>query len=142
MVMGTDFALTGSYSVVACISSLVPFFLVNDLLLLNQFPDVDADTCVGRRHMPISIGRKKAAWVYGFILIAAYVPILAGYALGVLPLWSLLGLGTIFLAGITTRGVVHYAEDIPGLIPYMTRNVIINIVTPVLLAVGLFVHQG
>ena len=142
MVMGTDFALTGSYSVVACISSLVPFFLVNDLLLLNQFPDVEADTCVGRRHLPISIGRKKAAWVFVFVLMAAYVPILTGYALGVLPLWSLLGLGTVFLAGITIRGVLRYAEDIPMLIPHMTRNVIINIVTPVLLAVGLFIHQG
>lgn len=142
MVMGTDFALTGSYSVVAFIASLVPFFLVNDLLLLNQFPDVGADTSVGRKHLPISIGRRKAAWVYAFVLIAAYVPILAGYALGEFPVWSLLGLGTIFLAGITIRGVVHYADDIPGLLPYMTRNVIINIATPVLLAVGLFLQQG
>ena len=142
MVMGTDFALTGSYSKVAFIASLVPFFLVNDLLLLNQFPDVEADTCVGRRHLPITIGREKAAWVYAFVLIAAYVPIVAGYALGALPLWSLLGLGTIFLAGITIRGVVRYAQNLPELIPYMTRNVIINIATPVLVALGLFVHQG
>ena len=39
MVMGTHFALTGEYPWTAFVASLVPFFLVNDLLLLNQFPD-------------------------------------------------------------------------------------------------------
>lgn len=41
MVMGTHFALTGEYSATAGLASLVPFFLVSDLLLLNQFPDVE-----------------------------------------------------------------------------------------------------
>jgi 1,4-dihydroxy-2-naphthoate octaprenyltransferase len=47
MVMGTDFVLTGTYSWSSFIASLVPFFLVSDLLLLNQFPDVEADRTVG-----------------------------------------------------------------------------------------------
>jgi 1,4-dihydroxy-2-naphthoate octaprenyltransferase len=42
MVMGTDFVLTGEYSWTAFIASLIPFFLVSNLLLLNQFPDVEA----------------------------------------------------------------------------------------------------
>lgn len=142
MVMGTDFALTGSYSWVAFVVSLVPFFLVSDLLLLNQFPDVEADATVGRWHLPIVLGRKACARLYAGILVASYVPILAGYALGMLPVWSLLGLGTVFLAGATIRGVVRYADEIPRLIPYMAKNVIINIATPVLLAVGLFLHKG
>jgi 1,4-dihydroxy-2-naphthoate octaprenyltransferase len=36
MVMGTAFALTGTYTWTAFVASLVPFFLVSDLLLLNQ----------------------------------------------------------------------------------------------------------
>lgn len=35
MVMGTDYVLTGSYSWTAFVASLIPFFLVSNLLLLN-----------------------------------------------------------------------------------------------------------
>lgn len=141
MVMGTNFALTGTYSSIAFVVSLVPFFLVNNLLLLNQFPDVEADTSVGRWHLPIAVGRRACARVYAVILAMAYVPILAGYAVGMLPAWSLLGLGTAFLAVVTVRGVIHNAEEIPRLIPYMAQNVIINIATPVLVAAGLFIRH-
>ena len=50
MVVGTHYVLTGAYALEAWISSLVPFFLVSNLLLLNQFPDIEADQEVGRRH--------------------------------------------------------------------------------------------
>ena len=52
MVLGTHFVLTGSYSWTAFAASLVPGFLVSDLLLLNQFPDVEADKTVGRKYLP------------------------------------------------------------------------------------------
>ena len=141
MVMGTDFVLTGSYSWTSFVASLVPFFLVSDLLLLNQFPDVEADKWVGRKHLPIAIGRKASVKVYVVFLAATYVPIILGYLSGILPLEGFLALASIVLAIPTVRGVARYADDIPKLIPYMGRNVIINILTPVLLAIGLFIGR-
>ncbi len=141
MVVGTDFVLTGSYSWTALIASLVPFFLVNNLLLLNQFPDVEADKKIGRCHLPIVIGKKASVKVYSAFLAAAYGSIILGYLGGVLPLSSLVALASIFLAVTTVQGVARHADDIPKLIPYMGRNVIINILTPVLLAIGLFVDR-
>lgn len=141
MVMGTDFVLTGSYSWTSFVASLVPFFLVSDLLLLNQFPDVEADKWVGRKHLPIAIGRKASAKVYGVFLAATYMAIILGYISGTLPLEGFLALASIVLAVPTVRGVTRYADDIPKLIPYMGRNVIINILTPVLLAIGLFIGR-
>lgn len=138
MVMGTDFVLTGHYSWAAAMASLVPFFLVNDLLLLNQFPDVEADRQIGRKHLLIRIGRPAGAKVYVAFLILTYVSILAGYFSGALPWGALLGLITLVLAVPVMRGVVCHADDIPGLIPYMIKNVILNIATPVLVALGLF----
>jgi 1,4-dihydroxy-2-naphthoate octaprenyltransferase len=35
-------------------------------------------------------------------------------------------------------GACRRADDIPNLIPFMAQNVLLNIVTPVLVAVGLF----
>ena len=141
MVMGTHFVLAGSYSWSAFVASLVPFFLVSNLLLLNQFPDVEADRGVGRRHLPIVIGRKASVWVYGGFLAATYVAILVGFLAGLFPWPGLLGLATVPLAVGTTRGAARFAQEIPNLIPYMGRNVIITILTPVLLAIGLFIGR-
>ena len=141
MVMGTDFMLTGHYSWMAAMASMAPFFLVNDLLLLNQFPDVDADRQFGRDHLLLRIGRQSGAVVYNIFLILAYVSIIAGCLLKILPWGTLLGLVTLILAVPVMRGVVRYADDIPGLIPFMVKNVIINISTPVLMAVGIFLSR-
>ncbi|HYA02527.1 MAG TPA: prenyltransferase [Syntrophobacteria bacterium] len=141
MVMGTHFVLAGSYSWSAFVASLLPFFLVSNLLLLNQFPDVEADDGVGRRHLPIVIGRKASVWVYGGFLAATYLAIVIGVLAGMFPRTGLLALATVPLAVITTRGAARFAEDIPRLIPYMGRNVVITILTPVLLALGLFIGR-
>ena len=139
MVMGTHFALTGQYSWTAFVASLTPFFLVSDLLLLNQFPDVEADRTVGRRHYPILIGRRKSSLIYGAFLAGAYLAIIAGVLLQLLPTWALLGLLTIVLAIPAARTAYIMADDPPHLAPAMGQNVLINILTPTLMAVGLFV---
>lgn len=139
MVMGTDFVLTGSYSWTAFIASLVPFFLVSDLLLLNQFPDVEADESVGRRHYPILIGRKASSVIYGAFLLSTYLSIVAGWALGLLPAWALLGLITLVIAVPTALNAYRYADNLEKLVPSMGMNVLLTVATPILTAVGLFI---
>jgi len=141
MVMGTDFVLSGGYSWTSFLASLVPFFLVSDLLLLNQFPDVEADRGAGRHHFPIAIGRKASVTLYVLFLVSTYATIVMGYLVGQLPVEGLLALASIIVAIPTVRGVARFAEDIPRLIPYMGRNVVVIILTPVLLAIGLFISN-
>ena len=138
MVMGTSFALTGQYSWTAFVASLVPFFLVNNLLLLNQFPDVEADRSIGRKHFPVVIGRRASSWIYIAFLILTYTSIAGGVLVNLLPAWALLGLLTLPLAVGAGRGAHRRAEDISNLVPFMVQNVLLNIVTPVLMAIGLF----
>jgi 1,4-dihydroxy-2-naphthoate octaprenyltransferase len=139
MVICTHFALTGHYSWIAFVASLVPFFLVNDLLLLNQFPDVEADRSVGRRHFPILLGRRVSGYIYIAFLLMAYMVIVLGVIFGFLPYFSLLGLLTLVLAVPVIRRVMLYSENIPNLMPALGRNVLINLLTPVLVALGLFI---
>lgn len=139
MVMGTHVSLTGSYSWMSFIASLVPTFLVSDLLLLNQFPDVSADKSIGRKHFPITIGRQASAKLYGLLLLLAYLSILIGVLLGLLPPFSLLSLLTVILAWKAFRGASKNADNIPALIPSMGLNVVINLTAPMLLALGLFI---
>jgi 1,4-dihydroxy-2-naphthoate octaprenyltransferase len=139
MVMGTHFALTGHYSWTAFVASLVPFFLVSDLLLLNQFPDVEADRTVGRRHFPLAVSRPASSLLYSAFLALTYLSIIVGVLLGTLSTVSLIGLGTIVIAVPLAIGVIRNAEDIKKLVPYMGLNVVVNLATPVLVAIGLLV---
>jgi 1,4-dihydroxy-2-naphthoate octaprenyltransferase len=139
MVMGTDFVLTGHYSWTAFFASLVPFFLVSNLLLLNQFPDAEADSTVGRRHYPITIGRKRSSIIYGAFVAGAYLAIIVGWLIGVLPAASLLALLTLYVGVRCVIGAYRYADQMDKLIPYLAQNVILNITLPLLTAIGLLI---
>jgi 1,4-dihydroxy-2-naphthoate octaprenyltransferase len=139
MVMGTYFALTGQYSWTALFASLVPLFLVSDLLLLNQFPDVEADRTIGRRHIPILLGRRTGSLLYVLFLFLAFGSIILGVGWGYLPKAALLGLLTLLIAVPVGINVFRYAENLEKLMPSMGLNVIINILTPILVAVGLLI---
>lgn len=139
MVMGTNFALTGNYTWTAFVTSLVPTFLVSDLLLLNQFPDVEADQTVGRKHYPIAVGRQTSSLIYAALLFLAYLSIVVGVLLGLLPVASLLGLLSLVVAVPTAVGVYRYAENLEKLVPYLGLNVLLTVATPVLVAIGLLV---
>ncbi len=141
MVIGTSFVLTGGYTWTAFVASLVPFFLVNNLLLLNQFPDVEADRRAGRRHLPIIMGRRVSSLVYGAFLLLAYVTIVLGVASGYLPMLSLIGLFTLVIAVPTAVRVYQHADDIKALMPALVANVAINILTPLLMASGMAITE-
>jgi 1,4-dihydroxy-2-naphthoate octaprenyltransferase len=138
MVLGTYFVLTGTYSWPAFFASLVPFWLINLMLIINQFPDMEADWSVGRRNYVIILGPKRASLIYGAMVWATYLSIVVGWALGQLPLGALLGLLTFPLAVQITLGAYRHADDMESLIPVMAKNVQFCLITPALMAVGIF----
>jgi len=139
MIMGTNFVITGHYSLASFVASAVSFFLVNDLLLLNQFPDVEADKTVGRRHLPIAVGIKASVKIYILFLGSAYLAVVLGWLFQSLPFESLITLASAILAAPIIYGVLKYAGNIPKLAPYMGMNVALNIIMPVLLAIGFII---
>ena len=139
MVMGTHFVLTGRYEWVAFWASLVPGFLVSNLLLINQFPDVEADRSVNRRHLPIVIGREASSYVYALLSLSAFFLVVTATILGLFPPGTLLVLLPLPLAIVTIRGIIRNAENVNALIPFLGKNVIYTLATPSLLGVGLLV---
>lgn len=136
MVAGTAVALTGRHLAPAWAASLVPLALVSGLLLLNQFPDVDADRAVGRRHLPALRGRAWAARLLVGLLAAAFAALVAAVAAGVLPRGSLLALAALPLAVSVARGAVRHADAPRALPPVMARNVALVLLVPLLMAGG------
>ncbi len=137
MVVGSSLALGGHFSRVAAFASLPPLFLVSELLLLNQFPDVEADRQVGRRHLPIVLGRRRSAVLFGALLAMAYAAIAIGVGAGAEPRLCLLGLLTVPAGAHLAMRVRRHADDPERLIPCMGLNVALIHVTLLLLAIGL-----
>lgn len=137
MVMGTSFVVTGHYSQGAFVASLVPLFLVSGLLLLNQFPDVEADRSVGRRNLPIRIGRRASSLVYAGLLAGAFGSIVLGMASGYLPASAALGLLPGLGAPLLAARVHRNADDMELLVPLLGWNVGLTLATPLLLGIGL-----
>jgi 1,4-dihydroxy-2-naphthoate octaprenyltransferase len=142
MVMGSALAASGSFSWTAAAASLVPFFLVSNLLLLNQFPDVAADRSVGRDNLPVSAGLAASLRVYGLFWLLTYASLSAAWAAGVLPVAALAALATAPGAWYLYRGVAARVRtspvpDTPSLVPFLGLNVALTLATPGLLALGL-----
>lgn len=139
MVVGTHFALTGEYSLLAAYLSLIPFFLVNNLLLLNQFPDIEADRRVGRVHFPIAYGIRASTWMYGGFLLAAFLLLLAGIVRGNIPVLGAIALIPMAAGAMAFLGALRFGDDTRRLLSYMGLNVIAAVVTPLVLGVALII---
>jgi len=141
MVMGTDLVLGGGASASGFAASLVPFFLVSNLLLLNQFPDRTADRAAGRRNVVTEYGLRSGAWIYTVFQAGAYLSVVTAVSLRILPPLSLLALLTVPLAIRTSLGAFRDARSAARLLPALGLNVVINLATPLLLAVGLVLSR-
>jgi len=112
---------------------------VNNLLLLNQYPDIQADIRVGRNHFPIVYGVNASNMVYGIFLMITITAILTYIVLGILPVLSLIAFIPMPLAFYALYGAIEHKGEI-GLYPqYLGANVAVTIVVPILLAVSIIV---
>ena len=137
MVAGTQFVLQGQYTALSWLVAVVPFFLVNNLLLLNQYPDIKADANAGRNHFPIAYGVNRSNMVYGFFTLAT-AAIIIGYVLtGLLPVFSLIALLPMPLAFFSLYGAVKHGEAIGKFPQYLGANVAVTILTTLLLGISL-----
>jgi 1,4-dihydroxy-2-naphthoate octaprenyltransferase len=134
-VLGTYFIQTTFYTFPAYIAAVPSGILVHNLLLLNEFPDAEADSKAGRKTLPIAIGKKGAWLVYSLLTIAVYLWIIGWVIVGAMPLFSLLALLTLPLAIKAIRGARKH-QDMSQLVPAMANNVLVVLLTQLLLGVG------
>jgi 1,4-dihydroxy-2-naphthoate octaprenyltransferase len=133
MVLGAHVALSGMLSLTAVFASLVPFFQVNNLLLLNQFPDIDADREVGRYHFPIAFGVENAVRIYALFQLCAALTIVIAVATAVFPDLALLALLPMLPTVLSWHGARELGKKVSAKPQYMALNVVANILTPVVL---------
>lgn len=141
IVAGINIALTGTVSWKAVMVSLIPFFLVNNLLLMNQLPDLEADYSVGRKNMVIIYGKKASMRIYKLFMICTFMVIIISAFLKIIPLLSLSGLVPLIIALIKVEGEKGVLERHSSLTSLLSTNAFTVIVTPSLIAAGLFLNS-
>jgi len=137
-VLGTYFVQTGRYSAEAVVASLTPGFLTANLLLLNEFPDVEADKKGGRYNLVIALGPKTAGRLYAGLMALTYLSIICGVVLKLMPPASLIGLASMPFAFKAISVTFKHYDNIQKLIPALKANVITVLGTNALVAIGYF----
>ncbi len=142
VVIGTYIALTGSYSVSigqlvpteVWLISIPPGILTALLLLLNEFPDMEADKQGGRNHLLIRFGRNTGAYIYAGGAIFTYLVIVLLPILGISSWWIYIALIPLPLVFNNIRTTLKYSNNMAKLIPALGGNVIAILTTDLLLA--------
>jgi len=134
-VLGMYFVQTTAYTLPAIVACIPSGILVHNLLLLNEFPDTEADRKAGRKTLPIIIGQAKASIVYSVLTVVVYLWIIGGVATGQMPPFSLIALLTLPLAIKAIQGALKH-QDMSKLVPAMGNNVLVVLLTQLLLGIG------
>ncbi|WP_041737137.1 prenyltransferase [Colwellia psychrerythraea] len=139
MVVGTHIVLTLDYSLLVWLVSLIPFLLINNLLLLNQYPDMKADASVGRKTFPLAFGIKRSNQVYGVFMLLTYSLILLYVVMGILPNMGLIALVPMPLSVFAWIGAIKHKENIGDFQQHLGANVAATIITPFLLGLSILI---
>ena len=134
-VLGTYFVQTTAYTLPAVVACIPSGILVHNLLLLNEFPDAEADGKAGRKTLPIVMGKAKAGIVYSVLTLVVYLWIIGGVVAGQMPAFSLLALLTLPLAIKAIQGALK-PQQMDKLVPAMANNVLVVLLTQLLLGIG------
>ena len=145
-ILGLYFVQAGRYDWIVLIASVPSGILVHNLLLLNEFPDVEADRKGGRKTTPVVYGLEGAGKLFRIATILVYIWIIgcviATLITGttVMPVYCLIALLTLPFAIKAMKGSREY-DDINKLVPALGSNVQFILITQILLGVGYILER-
>jgi 1,4-dihydroxy-2-naphthoate octaprenyltransferase len=140
VVLGTYYAQSGTLTPAVVWLSIPPGILTALLLLLNEFPDVEADRQGGRRHLVIVLGLRRAAFLYTAALAVNYSILLWGVVRGIFPATVLITLLTLPLAFRAVRGAFRFGGSVEKIVPALGANVGLVLGTNLLISIAYFVQ--
>jgi 1,4-dihydroxy-2-naphthoate polyprenyltransferase len=115
------------------VASLPIALLVTLILYVNEIPDRRGDARAGKRTLPVRFPESTIIAGYVAAAAAAYVILVAGVAVGILPIPALLALLTIPLARQVAMGLRPNYDNPYGLMSIMGVNVKVHLYAGLLL---------
>jgi 1,4-dihydroxy-2-naphthoate polyprenyltransferase len=134
MLLGAYVVQTGgTLSWEPVVVSIPVALLVALILYVNEIPDRRGDAHAGKRTLPVRFGPDAVILGYDVTAAAAYSTLVAGVALGVLPIPTLLALLTIPLAYRVHKGLRPNYDNPYGLMAVMAVNIQVHLLAGILL---------
>ncbi|MFB6082481.1 MAG: prenyltransferase [Halanaeroarchaeum sp.] len=135
-VLGTGLVQVGSVTSGMLLASVPATLLTFNLLLLNEFPDLEADRRGNRRNLIHRFGRPAAGWIYALAGLGVPLSIAAGWAIGLFPVWGLIGVvPSLILLGPAAWAIDRPETSLP--VERQRDNVLWILATNATLALGL-----
>jgi 1,4-dihydroxy-2-naphthoate octaprenyltransferase len=138
VVLGSYYVQTQRVDWLPLLASLPVGLLIAAVLYINEYPDLEADSAVGKYNLVVRQGLQRALPGYYALMGAPYVIVLTSVVLGLMPGSVLLCLLTLPLAAVAvTVARCHYAEP-RRLLPANALTVGTHLLTGLLLGTGFF----
>jgi 1,4-dihydroxy-2-naphthoate octaprenyltransferase len=139
--LGSYYVQTGTVAVEPLVASIPVSLLIAAVVYINEFPDYKADKAVGKDTLVVRLGRSKAAYGYLLMMLGTYTSIALGVLIGILPIYTLVGLVTIPLTVKAVKQALKYHSSPFDLIPANIATITCHLFTSLLLSLG-YLIQG
>ncbi|MEQ8660764.1 MAG: prenyltransferase [Gammaproteobacteria bacterium] len=139
VVVGADFVQRGGFAGMPLAAGCGFAMHVAAVLLVNEFPDVAADTRAGKRNLVVRLGPRRARLLPPLLQLAAHAGLLGAVAAGLLPSSALLALLAAWPAVRATRVLWREAQRPAALEPAIVGTISAALGFAALLALGLAV---
>lgn len=136
LVFGSYYVQKQNFSISPLFASLPMGILATSVLYINEFPDYEADKLVNKNTLIVTLGKKRAASVFPFILMSSYIITLVGIFLKILPLSTISTFVTSPLAFKVVKSLKKNCEKIYELLPTNARMIKLYMIFGLLLIIS------
>lgn len=136
VVMGSYWVQAQSWSNQVLVASVPVGLLIAAVLFMNEIPDRYWDTKAGKRTLVTRMSPPTSIVGYAVLMASAYLAIVAGVALGALPLPTLLGLLTLPMAWNALKTLRRHHAYPYRLIPANATTIFAHLLTGLLIFLG------
>ena len=137
VVVGADYVQRGQFFVIPAAVAASFALLVGNILVINGFPDAQADAQVGKRTLVVRVGVRWAAWTYLVFALLAYAWLLVGVWLFIHPEPALWGLASMPLSLLSFVLLYKHAEQPNRLTPAIVLTIVAALVHGLAMSAGL-----
>jgi 1,4-dihydroxy-2-naphthoate octaprenyltransferase len=138
IVLGSYYIQSDTINLTSVYVGIIVGLLSAVILLVTSFPDYNADKNSGRRTLVILMGKKNSVKLFAIIISITYAMIMSGSIIGIIPVYSVIGLLSMPFAVKAISKLRKFNES-TQLVSSMSNSIIYSRLCGILLAFSFFI---
>jgi 1,4-dihydroxy-2-naphthoate polyprenyltransferase len=136
IVLGSYYVQTGNLDPTAVFVGIIIGLLSACVLLVNSFPDYDADRIKGKKTLTGILGKKCTTRVLLVMMSLIYMMIIIGVLTNITPIYSIVALLSLPLAARVIKRLIREHDNLRELVSSMTDMILCSRITGTLTALS------